>query len=77
VRERRYVGATNAAPILVEGLLRLSTRGPTTSAGVAVCGFGGLRVHKREAASATWAATLAKRFAGKTGNRAHALGDAR
>src|SRR5258705_13658398 len=61
-----YVGAVNAAPILVEGMLRREYRG-YGSAGVAVCGSGGLRVHKREGRVADMAASLPKRFAGKTG----------
>ena len=41
-----YIGQNNAVPILFEGLQRLEYRG-YDSAGVAVIGRSGLKVHKR------------------------------
>lgn len=40
-----YVGKQQAAPLLLDGLCRLEYRG-YDSAGVAVCGAGGLQVRK-------------------------------
>jgi len=61
-----YIGAQQAAPILVEGLTRLEHRG-YDSAGVAVVGSGGLRVGKRAGRVRDLAESLPKRFAGKVG----------
>jgi len=60
-----YVGAQQAAPILVEGLTRLEHRG-YDSAGVAVLG-GGLKVAKRAGRVRDLAEALPKRFAGRVG----------
>jgi len=61
-----YVGPAPAAPILVEGLHRLEYRG-YDSAGIAVLGTSGVRVHKRQGRVGDLAATLPKRFAGRVG----------
>lgn len=71
-----YIGSSQAAPILVEGLLRLEYRG-YDSAGVAVVGSAsradgrsgraGLKVHKREGRVADMASSMPKRFGGKLG----------
>lgn len=61
-----YVGAQQAAPILVEGLTRLEHRG-YDSAGVAVLGSTGVRVAKRAGRVRDLADRLPKRFAGRTG----------
>jgi len=61
-----YVGAQQAAPILLEGLTRLEHRG-YDSAGVAVLGGSGLRVGKRAGRVRDLAESLPRRFAGKVG----------
>jgi len=61
-----YVGAQQAAPILLEGLTRLEHRG-YDSAGVAVLGGSGLRVGKRAGRVRDLTDALPKRFAGKVG----------
>ena len=61
-----YVGAQQAAPILLEGLTRLEHRG-YDSAGVAVVGGTGLRVGKRAGRVRDLAEALPRRFTGKLG----------
>ncbi|MDI6910705.1 glutamine--fructose-6-phosphate transaminase (isomerizing) [Nocardioides sp.] len=61
-----YVGAQQAAPILVEGLTRLEHRG-YDSAGLAVLAGTGLKVAKRAGRVRDLADSLPKRFAGKVG----------
>jgi glutamine---fructose-6-phosphate transaminase (isomerizing) len=61
-----YIGAQDAAPILLEGLGRLEYRG-YDSAGVAVLGRGGLKVHKSQGRVADLAAGLPARFKGAPG----------
>src|SRR5450755_2648604 len=61
-----YVGAQQAAPILVEALGRLEYRG-YDSAGIAVLGAGGVRVVRRPGRVGDLAAALPKRMAGKLG----------
>ena len=61
-----YVGAQQAAPVLLEGLGRLEHRG-YDSAGVAVLGGSGLRVGKRAGRVRDLAETLPRRFAGRVG----------
>ncbi|HYF74457.1 MAG TPA: glutamine--fructose-6-phosphate aminotransferase, partial [Nocardioides sp.] len=58
-----YVGAQQAAPILVEGLSRLEHRG-YDSAGVAVLAPTGIKVAKRAGRVRDLADGLPKRFAG-------------
>ncbi|MBR7830963.1 glutamine--fructose-6-phosphate transaminase (isomerizing) [Actinospica sp. MGRD01-02] len=61
-----YVGAQDAAPILLDGLARLEYRG-YDSAGLAVVGKGGLRVCKKKGRIAELAAAVPSRFRGTTG----------
>jgi glutamine---fructose-6-phosphate transaminase (isomerizing) len=61
-----YVGAQQAAPLLLEGLARLEHRG-YDSAGLAVVGPSGLRVAKRAGRVRDLSEGLPKRFAGKLG----------
>jgi glucosamine--fructose-6-phosphate aminotransferase (isomerizing) len=61
-----YVGAQQAAPILLEGLVRLEHRG-YDSAGLAVLGSSGLRVGKRAGRVRDLAEALPKRFTGRVG----------
>ena len=61
-----YIGGQQAAPILLEGLARLEHRG-YDSAGVAVLGSTGVKVHKRAGRVRDLADGLPKRFAGRTG----------
>ena len=61
-----YVGSGDAVPMLVEGLQRLEYRG-YDSAGVAVVGSSGLKVHKRAGRVDDLVATLPKRLRGGTG----------
>jgi glutamine---fructose-6-phosphate transaminase (isomerizing) len=61
-----YVGAQQAAPILIEALGRLEYRG-YDSAGLAVLGAGGVRVVRRPGRVGDLAAALPKRMAGKLG----------
>ena len=61
-----YVGAQQAAPILLEGLVRLEHRG-YDSAGVAVLGSSGLRVGKRAGRVRDLAEALPRRFTGRVG----------
>ncbi|MFC5995095.1 glutamine--fructose-6-phosphate transaminase (isomerizing) [Pseudonocardia hispaniensis] len=61
-----YVGARDAAPILLEGLGRLEYRG-YDSAGLAVIGRGGLKIHKISGRVADLAADLPARFKGGVG----------
>ena len=61
-----YVGAREAAPILIEGLHRLEYRG-YDSAGIAVARADQLRVVKRQGRVRDLEAALPARFAGKVG----------
>ena len=61
-----YLGKQSAPPILFEGLARLEYRG-YDSAGIAVVGPSGLRVHKGAGRVADVAAATPKRMAGKIG----------
>lgn len=61
-----YVGTQQAAPLLGEGLARLEHRG-YDSAGVAVLGSSGIRVHKRAGRVRDLVDGLPKRFGGKVG----------
>lgn len=61
-----YVGAQQAAPLLLEGLTRLEHRG-YDSAGVALLGGTGLKVAKQAGRVRDLADGLPKRFAGKVG----------
>jgi glutamine---fructose-6-phosphate transaminase (isomerizing) len=61
-----YVGAQQAAPILIEALGRLEYRG-YDSAGLAVLGAGGVRVVRRPGRVGDLAAALPKRMGGKLG----------
>jgi glucosamine--fructose-6-phosphate aminotransferase (isomerizing) len=61
-----YVGPRDAVPILVEGLERLEYRG-YDSAGLAVVGSSGLRVHKAKGKVREVTSTLPKRFKGTPG----------
>jgi glucosamine--fructose-6-phosphate aminotransferase (isomerizing) len=60
------VGRGDAVPVLVEGLARLEYRG-YDSAGVAVIGPSGLRVHRRAGRVDDMVAALPKRLAGSVG----------
>src|SRR6478752_4139455 len=61
-----YVGAQQAAPLLLEGLARLEHRG-YDSAGVALLGGTGLKVAKQAGRVRDLADGMPKRFAGRTG----------
>lgn len=61
-----YIGGQQAAPLLLEGLARLEHRG-YDSAGLAVLGGTGVKVHKRAGRVRDLADGLPKRFAGKVG----------
>ena len=61
-----YVGHGDAVPVLVEGLQRLEYRG-YDSAGVAVVGASGLKVHKRAGRVDDLVAALPKRLKGSVG----------
>ncbi|HEX6167232.1 MAG TPA: glutamine--fructose-6-phosphate transaminase (isomerizing) [Acidimicrobiales bacterium] len=61
-----YVGNGDAVPVLVEGLQRLEYRG-YDSAGVAVVGSSGLKVHKRAGRVDELVAALPKRLKGTVG----------
>ncbi len=61
-----YIGAQQAAPLLVEGLTRLEHRG-YDSAGVAVLGSGGIKVAKRAGRVRDLGEELPKRFRGQVG----------
>ena len=61
-----YVGAQQAAPLLLEGLGRLEHRG-YDSAGVALLGTTGIKVAKRAGRVRDLSDGLPKRFAGKVG----------
>src|SRR6185436_12828430 len=61
-----YIGAQDAAPILLEGLGRLEYRG-YDSAGVAVVGRGGLKIRKSQGRVADLAAGIPARFKGAPG----------
>jgi glucosamine--fructose-6-phosphate aminotransferase (isomerizing) len=61
-----YVGAQDAAPILLDGLARLEYRG-YDSAGLAVVGKSSLRVCKKKGRIAELAAAVPARFRGTTG----------
>ena len=61
-----YIGSGDAVPVLVEGLQRLEYRG-YDSAGVAVLGPSGLKVHKRAGRVDDLVATLPKRLKGPVG----------
>src|SRR4051794_41770054 len=61
-----YVGAQQAAPLLLEGLSRLEHRG-YDSAGVALLGGTGIKVAKKAGRVRDLADGLPKRFTGKTG----------
>jgi glucosamine--fructose-6-phosphate aminotransferase (isomerizing) len=60
------IGSGDAVPVLMEGLARLEYRG-YDSAGVAVVGPSGLRVHRRAGRVDDLAAALPKRLAGSVG----------
>jgi glutamine---fructose-6-phosphate transaminase (isomerizing) len=60
------IGSGDAVPVLVEGLARLEYRG-YDSAGVAVIGSSGLRVHRRAGRVDDMVASLPKRLAGPVG----------
>jgi glucosamine--fructose-6-phosphate aminotransferase (isomerizing) len=61
-----YIGARDAVPILFEGLQRLEYRG-YDSAGVAVVGPSGLKVHKKVGRVGAMVASAPKRLAGRLG----------
>ncbi|HEX6876188.1 MAG TPA: glutamine--fructose-6-phosphate transaminase (isomerizing) [Nocardioidaceae bacterium] len=61
-----YVGAQQAAPLLIEGLTQLEYRG-YDSAGIAVLGSTGTRVHKSAGRVRDLQASLPKRLAGRVG----------
>ncbi|NYJ03471.1 glucosamine--fructose-6-phosphate aminotransferase (isomerizing) [Nocardioides thalensis] len=61
-----YIGTQQAAPLLGEGLARLEHRG-YDSAGMAVLGSSGIRVHKRAGRVRDLVDGLPKRFGGKVG----------
>lgn len=61
-----YVGGQQAAPLLLEGLTQLEYRG-YDSAGIAVLGPSGTRVHKRAGRVRDLQAALPKRFSGRVG----------
>ncbi|MHB1519216.1 MAG: glutamine--fructose-6-phosphate transaminase (isomerizing) [Acidimicrobiales bacterium] len=61
-----YIGANNAVPTLFEGLQRLEYRG-YDSAGVAVCGRNGMKIHKQAGRVADLVATAPKRLRGTVG----------
>src|SRR3712207_6834760 len=61
-----YLGAQQAAPVLLEGLARLEHRG-YDSAGLAVVGGTGIRVAKRAGRVRGLAEGLPRRFGGKVG----------
>lgn len=61
-----YIGTQQAAPLLGEGLARLEHRG-YDSAGIAVLGGSGVRVHKRAGRVRDLVEDLPKRFGGKVG----------
>ena len=61
-----YIGTKDAAPILLEGLGRLEYRG-YDSAGVAVVGRSGLKVHKAQGRVGELSAGLPPRFRGTPG----------
>ncbi|GAA4816120.1 glutamine--fructose-6-phosphate transaminase (isomerizing) [Nocardioides caeni] len=61
-----YIGAQQAAPLLIEGLARLEHRG-YDSAGLAVVGSSGLRTAKRAGRVRDLSDALPKRFGGKIG----------
>src|SRR6187431_3305509 len=61
-----YIGAQDAAPILLEGLGRLEYRG-YDSAGVAVVGRSGLKIHKSQGRVADLIGGLPARFKGAPG----------
>lgn len=61
-----YVGTQQAAPLLGEGLARLEHRG-YDSAGMAVLGSSGIRVHKQAGRVRDLVDGLPKRFGGKVG----------
>ncbi|HET6954847.1 MAG TPA: glutamine--fructose-6-phosphate transaminase (isomerizing) [Acidimicrobiales bacterium] len=61
-----YIGGDDAVPVLAEGLARLEYRG-YDSAGVAVVGASGLKVHKRAGRVGDLVAALPKRLRGSVG----------
>ncbi len=61
-----YIGANNAVPTLFEGLQRLEYRG-YDSAGVAICGRNGMKIHKQAGRVADLVATAPKRLRGTVG----------
>ena len=61
-----YIGAQDAAPILLEGLGRLEYRG-YDSAGVAVVGRSGLKISKSQGRVTDLAAGIPARFKGAPG----------
>jgi glucosamine--fructose-6-phosphate aminotransferase (isomerizing) len=61
-----YIGSGDAVPVLVEGLARLEYRG-YDSAGVAVLGPSGLKVHKRAGRVDDLVDTMPKRLKGTVG----------
>ncbi len=71
-----YVGAQDAAPILLEGLGRLEYRG-YDSAGLAVITRGGLKVRKVKRPGGRPGRRPAGPVQGRTRHRAHPLGHPR
>ena len=71
-----YVGRQDAVPLLLAGLHRLEYRG-YDSAGIAVIGRSGVKLHKASGKIQRLEASLPKRLQGDGRHRAHALGDAR
>ena len=70
------IGGGDAVGVLVEGLARLEYRG-YDSAGVAVIGPTGLKVHKRAGRVDDLVASLPRRLRGDGRHRPHPMGDAR
>jgi glucosamine--fructose-6-phosphate aminotransferase (isomerizing) len=61
-----YVGGQQAAPLLLEGLTQLEYRG-YDSAGIAVLGTSGTRVHKSAGRVRDLQSSAPKRFSGRIG----------
>ena len=62
------IGGADAVPVLIEGLQRLEYRG-YDSAGVAVLGTSGLKVHKRAGRVDALVDTMPKRMRGSPGRK--------
>ena len=71
-----YIGAQDAAPILLEGLGRLEYRG-YDSAGVAVVSRSGLKIRKSPGSGGRPRCRAARPVQGRARDRAHALGHPR